>query len=270
MKRNHKLGLFLSITTALLLAVSAASAAPAQTFDVLLGEYGLASANAQLQQSHCAAVSESAEALDTQISVDGLYYDGRCLLIGWKTENLKPEQPVLVLYTNVRVGGISVGNYADADYPVSIWWPQAFGLSVTGDPINGLMDAFYTADAADFLLQGTQEVSVAFTVKRPAKPLVVIDADILTPYADADTETDRQTMLAAMDACGVTIASADELDVQTWMDKGYLVVNAAGEFLNTDGTTDDMPVMNGENLVDADVADIALTFTVDFDALAGE
>jgi len=269
MKRRQMVGFSLALLLCIVWIGTAACAAPAQTFDAMLADFGLDASDAQVQ-AHCLAVDESAEALDTRIGVEGLYYDGERLLIGWKTENLEPGQPVLVLYTNVRIGGISVGDFAYADYPVSLWWPQAFGLSVAGDPLNGLMDAYYTEDAKDFLLEGTQEVEVSFTVKRPTKPLVVVDEDALIPYADADSEADRQSMLAAMEACGVTIAQAGELDVQAWMDKGYLPVNRGGEFLNSSGTTDDMPIFNGEDLIDADTSDITLTFTVDFDALAGE
>ncbi len=264
MQKKQKHILWVALVIVMVLALSAASAAPTQTFDALMTDYGITPEDAQ---AHSLAVAESAEALGVAISVDGIYYDGDRLLIGWKTENLQPEQPVLVLYTNVRLGGISVE--ADADYPLSLWWPEAFGLFVTGDPINGLMKAFYSENAKDFLLQGTQEVTADFTVKRPQKPIVIVDADVLTPYEDKDTETDRQSMLAALEACGVTIAQPDEMDVQTWMDNGYLVVNYGGEFLNTEGTTNDMVALNGEDLLDADIVDITLSFTVDFDALAG-
>ncbi|HPF88829.1 MAG TPA: hypothetical protein PK537_12340 [Candidatus Limiplasma sp.] len=269
MKCKQKIGFWLCLAAALLLTVGAASAAPAQSFEALLGEYGLDAADAQVQ-THCMTVEESTEAMGARISVEGVYFDGERLLIGWRTNNLAPEQPVLVLYTDVRIGGVSLGNEAYADYPISAWWPQVFGLSVTGDPINDLMDAYDLEQAQDYDLQGTQEVSVYFTVKRPIKPLVVVDADVLTPCADADAETDRQSMLAAMDDCGVSIALSDELDAQTWMDKGYLVVNQGGELLNAEGTTNDMAALNGEDLTDADIADVTLTFTVDFDALAGK
>jgi hypothetical protein len=77
-------------------------------------------------------------------------------------------------------------------------------------------------------------------------------------------------MLAAMKACGVTVARSGEPDAQAWIDKGYLALNRSGEFLNGSGTADGMAALNGEDLTDADEADLTLTFTVDFNALAGK
>ena len=246
---------------------AAASAAPAQSFDELLTEYGLDAADPQVQ-AHVFPVNDRVTVLGIELCVECLYYDGDRLLIGWKTDNLEPEQPALVQYTNVRLGGISVE--ADADYPLSLWWPQAFGLFVTGDPINGLMNGFYSSNAREFLLEGTREAVLSFTVIRPSKPLAVVDAYILTPYENAGSEADRQAMLAALAACGVTVASSRELDVQAWLDKGYLAVNGAGEFLNGEGAAVEMPVFNGEGLTDIGIADITISFTADYDALAGQ
>lgn len=267
MKPKRKLIICSLLVLTMAFALTAACAAPTQSFDDLLADYGLDPADSAVQ-SHVARIGQSVSVLDVELRMEGLYYDGDRLLIGWKTDNLKPEQPALVLYTNVRLGGISVD--ADADFPISQWWPRVFGLFVTGDPINGLMGAFYSENAKDFLLQGTQEVTVSFTVKRPLEPIAVVDADAHTPYEDADTEADRQSMLAAMETCNVTIAQEGELDVKAWQDKGYLVVNSGGELLNADGTTDDTSMLNGEDLTEADDADITFTFTVDFDALSGK
>ena len=269
MKHVHQYLVGLALAAGIIIAATAACAAPAQTFEALLAEYGLNAADAQVR-AHSLALDENAEALGVRIGIEGLYTDGDRLLIGWKTENTEPERPALVLYTDVRIGGISVGELAFADYPISLWWPQAFGLFVTGDPINGLMNGYYTEEAKDLLLKGKLEVEVSFTVQRPLKPLVMVDADILTPYTDADTEADRQSMLAAMEACGVTVAQPGGLDAQAWMDKGYLPLSYGGDFLGSDGTTDGMAALNGECLADADQADVTLKFTVDFDALSGK
>ncbi len=264
---KHKRALWLVLMIAAAFALTAASAAPTQSFDDFLADCGMDPSDPAVS-SHVTRIGQSVRVLDVELCMEGLYYDGQRLLIGWKTDNLRPEQPALVLYTNVRLGGISVD--ADADFPISQWWPRVFGLFVTGDPINGLMGGFDSANAKDFLLQSTQDVSVSFTVKRPRRPITVVDADIRNPYQDAAAETDRQSMLAAMEACCVTIAPEGDMDVQAWQDKGYLVVNRGGELLNADGTTDDMTLLNGEDLTDADEADVTFTFTVDFDALSGE
>lgn len=269
MKRKHQHILRFALMIGTVFALGAASAAPAQSFDALLMDHGLDPADPQVL-SHSMALHESAEMLGVELALEGLYFDGRTFLLGWRTDNLRPEQPALVLYTNVTLGGISVGADAYADFPLSQWWPQVFGLFVTGDPVNDLMGAFTLENAQDYALHGVQEVAVYFTVKRPHLPVAVVDANIHTPYADAAAETDRQSMLAAMAACGVTVAQPDELDARAWQDQGYLVVNRAGELLHGDGAAGDMTLLNGEDLIDADVADITLSFTVDYDALVGK
>jgi hypothetical protein len=270
LKRRQKLVFCSLLVLTMVLAVTAVSAAPAQSFDDLLAEYGLDPSDPDVQ-SHVLKIGQNVRVLDVELSIEGLYYDGECMMIGWKTNNLRPEQLAMVLYTNVRLGGISAD--ADADFPVSRWWPQAFGLCIPGDPLNGLTDAFFREDAQEYALRGTQEVTVDFTVKRPHQPIAVVDDDIYTFCNDADLKADLENMLAAMDASNVTVAPEGDTDVKAWQDQGYLVVNCGGETLNADGTTNDMSILNGEDLinaesvVDADEADVSFTFTVDYDTL---
>ena len=273
MKHGQKVIICSLLALTMALAVTAVSAAPAQSFDDLLAEYGLDPSDPAVQ-SHMLRIGQSVRVLDMELSIEGLYYDGERFLIGWKTDNLRPEQPALVLYTNVRLGGISAD--ADADFPISLWWPQAFGLSIPGDPLNGLMDAFYREDAQEYGLQGMQEVTAEFTVKRPHRPIAVVDAEIYTLVKDGVAKADVQSMLAAMEASGISVALEGDTDVKAWLDQGYLVVNCGGEILNADGATDDRSVLSGEDLIDAesvidaDEADVTFTFTVDYDALLGE
>ena len=272
LKRNQKL-IFCSLLILAALLAATAYAAPTQSFDDYLADYGLDPSDPEVQ-SHVLRIGQSVRVLDMELSIEGLYYDGERLIIGWKTNNLRPEQPALVLYTNVRLGGISAD--ADADFPLSLWSPRAFGLSVPDDPLNDLMGAFCREDAQEYDLRGIQEVTVEFTVKRPHKPVAVVDTEIYTLADNGFAKDDIQSMLAAMDACNVTVAPEGDTDVKAWQDNGYLVVNRGGEILNSDGATDDRSILNGEDLInaesviDADEADVAFTFTVDYDALAGE
>jgi len=213
------------------------------------------------------AVSRSEEALGVEISVEGMYYDGKKLAIGWRTNNTQPSQPALVFYTGVTIGGVSI--QADYDYPISQWWPRVFGLSVAGDPINDLTDTFYTKNLQGYDLHGVMEVTANFIVKRPRQPIVVIDAEINVPCGDEDTETDRRAMLQAMRDCGVTIAQPGDMDVKTWRERGYLAVDQSGDLINDEGTTEGMPAFNGEDMPDADAAEVELSFSVDFDSLSG-
>ena len=264
MKRKHVL--FLALVIGMVWMIAPACAAPAQSFDACLADYGLDMADPAVQ-AHVMPVNQCVTVLGVTLCVEGVYYDGQRLIIGWRTNNLQPEQLALVLYTNVRLGGISAD--ADADFPVSQWWPHAFGLSIPGDPLNDLMDAFYRENAQEYDLQGTQEVAVSFTVTRPNQPIAVLDDEIYTLVQDGFPEADVQNMLAAMDASHIAVAPEGDTDVKEWQDNGYLVVNRGGEILNADGTTDDMPILNGEMLTDAEEADVTFTFTVDYDALIG-
>ena len=266
MKRNQKSVFCSLLILMVVLAATAASAAPTQSFDDYLADYGLDTSNPEVQ-SHVLRIAQSVRVLDMELSVEGLYCDGQRLIIGWKTNNLQPEQPALVLYTNVRLGGISAD--ADADFPLSQWSPLTFGLSIPGDPLNDLMGAFYREDAQEYDLQGIQEVAVSFTIKRPHQPIALVDSDLYTLFTDDSFSEGLQNMLAAIQAANVTVAPEGDTDVTVWQDNGYLTVNCGGEILNTDGTTDDMPLLNGEDLIDAEEADVTFTFTVDYDALIG-
>jgi len=248
-----------------LLQVSAALAAPTQTFADMLADMGLNPTDKQVQ-SHVLPLTQREQALGVELSLEGLYFDGQRFLLGWKTNNTKPKSPALVQYTQLTVDGVPIS--ADADYPIALWWPQAFGLFITGDPINNLMDYFDTRDAADDQLHGTREVIAYFTVKRPIKPLVVVDGEINTPYQDQDTETDRQSMLAAMKDCGVTIAQPGDMDVKTWQARGYEVINQYGDLANDLSNDTNVEALNGDGWLDADTATVTLRFTVDFDLLA--
>lgn len=254
-----------ALTLVVLLQLPAALAAPTQTFADMLADKGLNPTDKQVQ-SHVLPLTQREQALGVELSLEGLYFDGQRFLLGWKTNNTKPETPALVQYTQLTVGGVPIS--ADADYPIALWWPRAFGLFVTGDPINNLMECFDTRDAADDPLHGVQEVIAYFTVKRPTKPLVVVDGEINTPYEDQDTETDRQSMLAAMKACGVTIAQPGDMDVKTWQARGYEVINQYGDLANDLSNDTNVEALNGDGWLNADTAAFTLRFTVDFDLLA--
>ena len=254
-----------ALTLVVLLQLPAALAAPTQTFADMLADKGLNPTDKQVQ-SHVLPLTQREQALGVELSLEGLYFDVQRFLLGWKTNNTKPETPALVQYTQLTVGGVPIS--ADADYPIALWWPRAFGLFITGDPINNLMECFDTRDAADDPLHGVQEVIAYFTVKRPTKPLVVVDGEINTPYEDQDTETDRQSMLAAMKACGVTIAQPGDMDVKTWQARGYEVIDQYGDLASDQSNDTNVEALNGDGWLNADTATFTLRFTVDFDLLA--
>ena len=254
-----------ALTLVVLLQLPAALAAPTQTFADMLADKGLNPTDKQVQ-SHVLPLTQREQALGVELSLEGLYFDGQRFLLGWKTNNTNPETPALVQYTQLTVGGVPIS--ADADYPIALWWPRAFGLFVTGDPINNLMECFDTRDAADDPPHGVQEVIAYFTVKRPTKPLVVVDGEINTPYEDQDTETDRQSMLAAMKACGVTIAQPGDMDVKTWQARGYEVIDQYGDLASDQSNDTNVEALNGDGWLNADTATFTLRFTVDFDLLA--
>lgn len=256
----------LAICLTLCLLSSAAFAAATQSLEDFLLDEGIDMADAQAR-AHVLAIGDAKRALDVEITLEGLYFDGTKLLIGWRTENLTPQKPALVLYTEVQADGVPLR--ADADHPVSSWWPAMFGLFVAGDPINSLMGRFIIEDAAACDLSGTVEFSAYFVVKRPTKPVVVTDPEIHIPYDHEGTETDRQAMLEAMQAYGVTVADADDTDIQAWREKGYLVVNRFGEHFPQNGA-EGVSALTGADLPDTADEEIVLTFQVDLDALAGK
>lgn len=242
-----------------------ALAAPSQNLMDYLADEGIDTSD-ESAMAHVYTVGDAKEALGVALTLEGMYFDGESLYIGWRTENLRPEEPVLVLYTDVTINGESIR--ADADHPVSYWWPRMFGLFVAGDPINNLMGRFLVEDTSDYDLQGEAEVSAHFTVMRPTKPLVIIDPEIHVPYDIEDMETDRLAMIEAMQAYGVTIAEPEDTDVAAWQDKGYQVVNRNGEHYLAD-ESEGRAALTGADFPDVETEDVVLSFTVDLDALAG-
>lgn len=248
----------------LVCAAACALAAPTQNFRDFLADEGFDPNDKQVQ-SHVHFVDQTARAMDVELTVEGMYYDGDTLLIGWKTENLIPEEPALVLYTEVTFDGVPI--WADADHPLSFWWPRMFGLFVAGEPINNLMWRFRTEDLERYNLHGEVDVVVYFTVKRPEKPIAVVDPDIHTPYDHEGMEVDRQAMVDAMRTYGVTIAEPGDLDVEAWKEKGYLVLNRYGEHYPKD-ESEGIAALTGMDMPDTKDQDVSITFRVDLDALA--
>ncbi|MCL2545063.1 MAG: hypothetical protein FWE77_04010 [Clostridia bacterium] len=209
------------------------------------------------------AIDQTVEALGVALTVETLYYDGVTFHLDWRTENLRPETPALVLYTEVTVDGVPVN--AVADHPAAHWYPQVFGLFVADEAINNLAWCFL-AQVEGYAWKGEVEVTSSFVVKRPTKPMVVVDPEIHVAYENEDTETDRQAMLEAMQAHGVTIAQPDEMDVEAWQKRGYLVVNRYGEHFLEDESVG-RAALAGLDLPDAEEKEVKISFRVDLDAL---
>jgi hypothetical protein len=220
----------------------------------------------QYVRDHMLNIGESGVAevaLDVALTLEMLYYDEETFPLCWRTENLRPEAPVLVLYTEVTIDGVRV--QALADHPVSQWYPEMFGLFMAGDPINNLVRSF-RANTREYAWRGEVEVTAAFVIKRPTKPLVVVDPEIHVAYEDERTETDRQAMIKAMQEHGVTIASPDEMDATEWEKEGYLVVNRYGEhFLAGEwiGRED----LTGLDFPETEEKEVRLSFSAPLDAL---
>ncbi|MCL2811714.1 MAG: hypothetical protein FWD25_07480 [Clostridia bacterium] len=194
-------------------------------------------------------IDQTAEALGMALTLETLYYDGVTFHLDYRAENLRPETPALVLYTKVMVDGERV---ATTGHPAAHWYPHVFALFMGDEKIYNLSWASFIAQVNEYAWQGEVEVTASFVVKRPTKPMVVVDDEV--------TENDRQAMLEAMRAHGVTIAGLDEMDADVWREKGYLVVNRYGwntpdgEFVVTD-------------LSDVETEEVEITFRVDLDAL---
>ncbi len=214
-------------------------------------------------RKHVFVVDQKAEALGVELKTEALYYDGEVLDLCWRTNNLLAETPALVLYTQVMVDGVPVD--AVADFPVSLWTPSVFGLFMAGDPINNLMWSC-RVDAKEKAWKGEVEVTASFVVKRPTKPMVVVDPEIHVPYADASTETDRQATMAAMEAHGVTIAPLENMDPLSWQKKGYLVVNRYGEHFLADELVG-RAALTGSDLPDCQSEEVTMTFRVNLNDL---
>jgi len=255
------------IATLLFASTVTAMAAPTQNWNDFLADYGMDAAHPRTA-AHVTIPGRTEEALGVAVSVEGLYYDGETFLLGFRTENLLPESPALVLYTDVFINGAPAR--AIADHPLSRWFPQLFGLSVAGDPINNLMTDF-NADMDFFEWSGEAEISSRFIVIKPLKPIVIVDAEIHGAYDHEDMETDRQAMLSALRAGGVAIAEAGDTDADAWREKGYLVLNRYGDSHLEDGKEGDcVPALTGLDLPDSERREIVITFRVNLDELAME
>lgn len=238
-----------------------AHAAPSQNWnDFLLDERYAADAETA---SHVLVLGQTEEVLDVALTLEGLYYDGDDFLLGWRMENLRPEEPALVLATDVFIDGTP--HFAFADHPLSTWLPEMFGLFVAGDPINNLMKGYH-AYMEDFDWSGEVEVSAYFTVKRPTKPIAVVDPEIHVAYDDEGTETDRQAMMEAMRTYGVTIAEPGDEDVDAWKEKGYLVLNRYGEHY-PDDPSEGVSAITGLDLPDSETQEVVMSFHVNLDEL---
>ena len=254
-----------SILTLLSMRIGTALAAPTQNWNGFLADNGIDVTNPQTA-AHGMILGQTKEALGVAVSVEGLYYDGETFLLGFRTENLRPQSPALVLYTDVIINGAPAR--ATADHPLSRWSPHIFGLSVAGDPINNLMTDF-NADMDYFLWNGAVEVSSHFIVLKPSKPIVIVDAEIHNAYDHEDMEEDRQAMLSALRAEGVTIAEAGDTDADAWREKGYLVLNRYGDSHLEDWKEgDSVPALTGLDLPDAERQEIVIAFHVNLDDLS--
>ena len=179
---------FFAGTLALMLVLTGTAAAmPTQNWNDFLADEGIDATSAQTA-AHEMILGQTEEALGVALSVEGLYYDGETFLLGFRTENLQPQTPALVLYTDVTINGTPA--IATADYPVSLWSPRIFGLSEAGDPIDNLTWAF-RAYMDSFSWNGEVEISSHFIVLKPTKPIVIVDAEIHNAYEYADMEEDR-------------------------------------------------------------------------------
>jgi uncharacterized membrane protein len=227
-KEMKRCTLCASALALILILTATAAAAPTQNWGDFLADWGIDPKSPQTA-AHTKIIGQTEEALGVSLSVEGLYYDGETFLLGFRTENLQPESPALVLYTKVIIVDTEAHNVsAAADHPLSKWYPRIFELSPADDPVNNLMSDF-RADMDWFSWNGEVEISAYFTVVKPTKPLVIVDAEIYNAYDNADMEKDRQAMLANLRAHGVTIAEADDIDVDAWREKGYIVVNRLGQ-----------------------------------------
>lgn len=249
-----------------LFMVSHSFAEPTQDLWDFLADEGFDTSDSQIR-SHVFAVEQTQEALDVALTMEGLLYDGEHFILGWRTENLRPESPALVLYTEVTVNGATIQAYAD--HPVASWWPAMFGLFVAGDPINNLMGRFRVEDAHAYGWQGEVEVVAHFIVKRPTKPMVVVDPKIHEVYENEGTELDRQAMIHAMQSHGVTIAGLNDMDVAAWQDNGFLVVNQYGEHFLEDGSISSS-ALKGTDLPDAETKEVKISFRVNLDTLLAQ
>lgn len=258
--------LFLSLCGLLcaLLIASIASAAPTQNLmDFLRDEHF--DIEDEAVRAHVFTVGQTEEALDVAITLEGLLYTDDTFLIGWRTENLRPLEPALILYTKVTVDGEPIWIYMD--HPISRWYPCMFGLFEAGDPINNLMGRFRVNDPETYDLHGDVEVTAYFVVKRPQKPLVVVDPKIHVPYDDEIGERDRHAMISAMQECGVVIAEPGDMDVVTWRERGYIVLNQYGWELNDEGINTGYSVLEGEDMRDCEERNLEISFRVDLDKL---
>lgn len=241
-----------------------ASAAPTQNLLDFLQEEQFDTTDAAVL-SHVCTIGRTKNALDVAITLEGLLYDGDTFLIGWRTENLRPLEPALILYTKVTMNGVPI--WTNVDHPLSRWYPSMFGLFEAGDPINNLMGRFRIYSPDEYDLHGEAVITAYFTVKRPRKPLVVVDPEIHVPYDDEIGKRDRHAMIAAMLECGITIAEPDQMNVAAWREKGYLVLNRIGWPLNDDGINTGYSALEGADLPDCDEQNVEISFKVHLDKL---
>lgn len=191
-----------------------------------------------------APVDASLVADDVRLSITGAIFDGRFFAVGWLVENLRPENPAMVLCKTVEVNGQPV--YALADFPWTSWSPGFTGLGIETEGRNRISFGM-SGELSDMEAEAELTVRVTFAVKRPKGELVVVDPLV---YDDASLEegmrADWQAMLEALRASGVRIAEADALDPDAWAAQGYTVLNAGGQYY-----------LDGEYWSEYDLSDIS-------------
>lgn len=179
------------------------------------------------------ALSDSIQVLNETVTVDGvkltatgLVYDGERFAIGWTAENLQ-QDAALVTFEAVRVGGEVLT--PSTELPAVSWLPNVFGLDSVSMPVESITGGMQ-AEVNGKNWQGRVPVEIVVTVKRPEKPVAVVDAELYKTHADERVREQYVNMRFRMEQFWLTVAGEDALDPAAWERDGYMVVDCKGQY----------------------------------------
>lgn len=240
MKNIQKMRPVFALSMALALVLMLAGAAYAVTQTGVL-QYLVSGDATQELQSSVQDVTATITEDNIKIDLSGAVYDGKRLAIGISAENLNPEALAMLTLDAVYLNGDPVS--IEFQSFAGQWLPSVFAVEDATDtmlsrnPVSGGM----LSAALDSTYEGVIRGEAVFTVTRPLNDkIVVLDPvmwyDYNKAYADSpDMAADYQARYEAIAQSGVEIADAFSCryrNAEAYLDEGYTIVNADGEFLS--------------------------------------
>lgn len=169
------------------------------------------------------------------VSITEAIYDGERLALSYTVENTQPNRRVLVELDKILVNGKRFSPWYET--LATGWMPAFFRDNATSGRVTASSGVLGSLD----LEEGTTSVTIdlSFAVSESSRPIVIVDEwATCDPQVIMDFYQEDYYLKQALDFRealandpSITIAPADQMDVEEWYQQGYTVLEFHGEFL---------------------------------------